>query len=248
MLTEVDHVVVAVADLDEAINNYRGLGFTVVPGGEHPTAGWHNALIAFKRLNPEHRWYDLIAKGGGLVDYCMQTDDLWADMAALRAAGVAMSDISPLSRVRPDGYRLDWVLTVAEGAFRGVAPFLIEDITPRPERVPTQIAHDNGVTGIETVTVTVRDSAPPREWYRRLLNLSGDAIARADVKARGLRFKIGPHAFDYISPDVIDSPLKVALNERGPSIYGITLKTTSQQTGPLDPNKTLNARLALVSG
>ena len=56
-----DHIVVAVKDLNKAITTYRnGLGFTVVPGGEHP-AGTHNALVHFGLsyvellADPDHR-------------------------------------------------------------------------------------------------------------------------------------------------------------------------------------------------
>lgn len=44
---DLDHVVILVNDLAVATRNYTALGFTVVPGGEHPTLGSRNALIAF---------------------------------------------------------------------------------------------------------------------------------------------------------------------------------------------------------
>jgi catechol 2,3-dioxygenase-like lactoylglutathione lyase family enzyme len=43
-----DHVVIAVGDLEQAIADYRSLGFTVVPGGRHPGRTSHNALIVFE--------------------------------------------------------------------------------------------------------------------------------------------------------------------------------------------------------
>jgi catechol 2,3-dioxygenase-like lactoylglutathione lyase family enzyme len=42
----IDYVVILVDELDRAVEDYRKLGFTVVPGGEHPAWGSHNALIA----------------------------------------------------------------------------------------------------------------------------------------------------------------------------------------------------------
>ena len=45
-LQAIDHLVIMVRDLGAAIRDYSELGFTVVPGGSHPT-GTHNALIAF---------------------------------------------------------------------------------------------------------------------------------------------------------------------------------------------------------
>src|SRR2546425_6480511 len=122
MLKGIDHLVIVVPDLPSASKSYQALGFTVVPGGRHPV-GTHNALIAFGdgayieliafyERNPEHKWWMPLQRGGGLVDFCMQTDDLLGDTAAFRQAGVEIDDPSPLSRVRPDGYQLKWVLSI----------------------------------------------------------------------------------------------------------------------------------------
>jgi catechol 2,3-dioxygenase-like lactoylglutathione lyase family enzyme len=257
MLKGIDHIVVAVPDLETAITNYSDLGFTVVRGGEHPSIGSHNALIAFqdgayieliafRKPDVEHRWIQLLKKGGGLVDYCMQTDDLKSDMATFRAAGATLTDIMPLSRTRPDGYKLDWVLSAAVGPHQGMAPFLIEDITPREERVPAQIEHNNGVTGIGTMTLAVRETDPVRQWYKALLNSEGETVEREDLKATGLRFRIGPHTFDYLVPQGNASPLRKLLDEREATVYSASLKTTGDAR-VLDLQKTLNARFSLVS-
>ncbi|MBI3636582.1 MAG: VOC family protein, partial [Candidatus Rokubacteria bacterium] len=98
MLTGIDHIVIAVPNLENAVKDYGALGFTVVEGGRHPV-GTYNALIAFAdgsyveliafyEGNPNHRWWEPLQKGGGLVDFCMQTNDLAADTAEFRAAGV----------------------------------------------------------------------------------------------------------------------------------------------------------------
>jgi len=142
-----DHVVIMVPDLDAAIRDYTELGFTVVAGGSHPT-GTHNALIAFadgayieliafERNNPEHRWWAVAQKGGGLIDFCMRTDDLAGDREAFRKTGVEMQ-IAPGERVRPDGYRLRWTLAQPVPPYAFLAPFLIEDGTPREARVAAQ--------------------------------------------------------------------------------------------------------------
>jgi hypothetical protein len=89
MFTAIDHFVIVVPELDAAIRDYADAGFTVVRGGRH-NIGTHNALIAFADdsyieliafLNPVtgHPWYTALEKSGGIVDFCMQTDDLTAD-------------------------------------------------------------------------------------------------------------------------------------------------------------------------
>ncbi len=256
MLRGIDHLVVAVPDLDAAIRNYTALGFAVVPGGRHPIAT-HNALIsfadesyleliAFYEPSPDHRWWAPLRKGGGLVDFCMQTDNLQGDTAAFRQAGVAIEDPEPLSRVRPDGYKLSWVLSIPRDAHRGVAPFLIQDETPREERVPRQMAHRNQVRGIGTVTVAVSDVASVRRWYARVLGAAGQDVSRDDLAATGARFTIGPHALDFVAPRGAGSPLTGWLEARGPSPYSATLLTASGKPGPLDQTKTLGARFSLA--
>src|SRR5262245_6988380 len=254
MLKGIDHIVIAVPDLATASKSYEALGFTVVPGGKHPV-GTHNALIAFTdgayveliafyEPNPKHKWWESLQRGGGLVDFCLQTDDIMADTRALRTAGVEIDDPSPLSRVRPDGYQLRWVLSVPVGAHRGVAPFLIQDETPREERVPRQTKHANGVTGIGTVTVAVDDVAAVRGWYAGALGQAGVAARRDDLGATGVRFTVGPHTLEFVAPAGATSPLREWLDHRGPSPWAVTLRAASAARGLLDPAKSLGARLS----
>jgi catechol 2,3-dioxygenase-like lactoylglutathione lyase family enzyme len=254
MLLGIDHIVIVVSDLDEAAKDYRKLGFTVVPGGKHPV-GSHNGLISFTdgsyieiisyyRPSPEHRWWGPLQKGEGLVDFCMVTDDLAGDTQKLRAAGVAINDPVPWSRTRPDGYELKWVLSLAQGSHRGVVPFLIQDVTPREERIPQQFDHENGTRGIAAVTVAVDDLARIRQWYKAALGRDGAEIAREELQARGLRFRIGPHLFDFVKPADQKSPLAAWLEARGSSPYSALLRSASAKPGRLDLSLTHGANLS----
>ncbi len=256
MLTGIDHLVIAVPDLEAAIARYGELGFTVVPGGRHPIAT-HNALIgladgaylellAFYESSPGHRWWAPLQQGGGLIDFCLRTDDLAADTVALRRSGVEVDDPRPLSRLRPDGYALSWVLSIPRERHRGVAPFLIQDETPREERVPRETQHPNQVTGIVTVTVAVEDVGTARQWYAGVLGQVGRVVERPHLEAAGVRFLIGPHALELLAPNGARGPLREWLQARGPSPHAATLRTVSGKAGPLDPTKTLGARLVLV--
>src|SRR5439155_20766639 len=44
---QLDHLVIRVHDLDQAVKDFTALGFTVTLGGEHPGWGSRNALIPF---------------------------------------------------------------------------------------------------------------------------------------------------------------------------------------------------------
>jgi catechol 2,3-dioxygenase-like lactoylglutathione lyase family enzyme len=253
MLKGIDHLVIVVPELEAASASYRELGFTVVPGGRHPI-GTHNALIAFAdgsyleliaffEPNAQHRWYQRLQQGGGLIDFCLQTDDLAGDAGAFRAAGVTLADPRPLSRVRPDGYKLSWVLAIPD-AHAGVAPFLIEDETSRAERVPRATTHANGVKGIQLVTVAVSDVAMVRGWYERAPGAKVAPVDRPDLTAAGARVTMGPHVLDFVAPRASESALSGWLAARGPSPYAATLAAASPK-GPLPLDRTLGARLSL---
>ncbi|MBI2987694.1 MAG: VOC family protein [Deltaproteobacteria bacterium] len=254
MLLGIDHIVIAVRDLEEAAQDYREVGFTVVPGGKHPVGtynglisladGSYIELISFYRDNPEHRWWRALQRGGGLVDFCMQTDDLVGDTAKLRNAGVNIDDPVPWSRARPDGYQLKWLLSLAREPHRGVAPFLIQDETPRSERVPQRFDHQNAARGIGTITVAVDDLPNVAGWYKSVLGYDGAAVRREELNAAGLRFTIGPHTFEFVKPVTDNSPLTDWMKAHGPSPFSTTLRTSSNRLGPLDKTLTHGAALS----
>jgi catechol 2,3-dioxygenase-like lactoylglutathione lyase family enzyme len=256
MLLGLDHLVIAVKDLGAAARSYERLGFTVVTGGRHPE-GSHNALIAFAdgsyiellafyEPSPSHRWWAALERGGGLIDFCLASDDLVGDAARFRRAGVNMSNPSPGARRRPDGYQLRWLLAKAEGPHRGVAPFLILDETPRAERVPSRTRHANGVTGAGAVLVAVERLDEAGAWYREALGQPGERMASAGLDAEGLRFTVGPHAIELLAPRRPSGVIAAWLSRRGPSPYAVTLRAATGRKGPLDAALTQGARLTVV--
>jgi hypothetical protein len=254
MLLGIDHLVIVVNDLDRAAHDYEQLGFTVVPGGRHPV-GSHNALIsfadgsyieiiAFYREAPDHRWWEPLQKGERLVDYCMQTDNLSDDTHKLRNAGVAINDPVPWSRTRPDGYELKWILSLATGSHRGVAPFLIEDVTPREERVPRQMIHRNGVSGIGTLTIAVGELSRIEQWCQGASGLAGKSIEDEMLGVKGVYFTCGPHTLEFMMPTDPQSPLADWMRECGPSPYAATLRANRSEPLLFDMGMTHGANLS----
>ena len=254
MILGIDHLVIVVKDLAKAAKDYEQLGFTVVPGGQHPV-GSHNVLISFQdgsyleliafyRDAVDHRWWEPLSKGERLVDLCFQTDDLRGDMKKLKDAGVAINDPVPWSRKRPDGYELKWLLSLATGSHRGVAPFLIEDVTPRTERIPQQFQHKNGVTGIAEITVAVGELGQIEKWYGALLGSAGERFEAPDLSAEGMRFKAGSHGLNFVTPRAPISALVDWLRTYGPSPYSAVLRGSGPAV--LDPSFTHGAQLFVV--
>jgi hypothetical protein len=254
MLKGIDHLVIVVRDLDQGAKDYTRLGFTVVPGGRHPV-GSHNMLIAFAdgsyleiiafyREARDHRWWSPLEKGERLVDYCMQTDDLQGDTKKLREAGVAINDPVPWSRNRPDGYEIKWLLSLATGSHRGVAPFLIQDVTLRVERIPQEFRHANGVMGIGTLTLAIEELSIVQRWYETALGAAATAFTDDMLGARGIYFTVGPHTLEFIMPVDLQSPLANWLRTYGPSPYSVTLKTATPGPQLLDLALTHGADLS----
>jgi hypothetical protein len=256
MIQGIDHLVIVVKDLARAAKDYEQLGFTVIPGGQHPV-GSHNALISFQdgsyleliafyREAVDHRWWNPLSKGERLVDFCLRTDDLRGDTKILKDAGVAINDPVPWSRKRPDGYELKWLLSLATGPHRGIAPFLIEDLTPRTERIPQEFKHQNGVTGIEKVIIAVGELAQPEKWYSTLLAAKGEKIIAASLSAEGLGYKAGAHRLEFLTPQDATSPLNDWLSRFGPSPYSAVLRAGGAGTKALDSRLTHGAHLSVV--
>jgi len=256
MIQGIDHLVVVVNDLPQAARDYQQLGFTVVAGGQHPV-GSHNMLISFEdgsyieliafyREAIDHRWWAPLQKGERFVDFCFQTDDLRGDTEKLKAAGVAINDPVPWSRKRPDGFELKWLLSLATGSHRGVAPFLIEDVTPRSERIPQQFLHQNEVTGIDKITVAVGELSQIDKWYGTLLGANGQAIRNDQPHANGLSYQIGGQRIEFLMPHDASSALVHWLREFGPSPYSALLKSQESADNVLNPRLTHGANLLVI--
>ena len=245
MITGIDHIVIAVRELNAAMESYRRLGFSVVAGGAHPY-GSHNALIGFEdgsyiellgfyEESPAHPWWDLLhERGGGLIDFCLATDDIRADLAAFRAQGVATGDLTEGGRRRPDGYEV-----------KGLMPFIIEDVTPRAQRLPGETTQANGVTGIHCLSLAAEDAGRYATIMGAVLGQDGQASIDEDLGASGIRFEVGSHVLEYLSPRDPSSPLRAHLAANRPAPYRVSFKTRGSSTS-FAPEQAEGVNLELI--
>ena len=147
MKTQIDHLVVAAATLEQGIKWCETtLGITPAPGGEHEKYGTHNQL--FKIASPTHplayfeiiainpaavipkrsqvaRWFDLddpilqktIAQEPRLITFVASTEDVKAARHVLRTQGIERGQIVHASRKSSKG-TLNWQITVREDGER----------------------------------------------------------------------------------------------------------------------------------
>lgn len=200
MAMALDHVVIVVDSLEQAVADYQRAGFTVIAGGRHPGRNTANALvvfeddsylelIAYSAPSPEERWWRVLdAAGEGLVDFALWPQDIDAAVSEARARGLAELTAVPGARNRPDGVRIAWSSARQQ---RHDLPFLCADITPRALRVPEGEVrrHANGARGVAAVHVAVQDVAASLARYRMLLG--PDAVAGdGSVPLRGCRIEL----------------------------------------------------------
>lgn len=194
-----DHIVIAVRDLDDAVVRYRALGFDARPGGRHTGRGTHNAIIRFgldylelvsvyseaeARAAGRSGLVDFLAVREGPVGYALATDDLEAEARCIRDAGMPAIGPFAMERLRPDGSRLSWrLVSPGDGPDRRPWPFFIQWDQPDAERLTLDGAgaHPNGARGIRAIAVGVRDLPAARHLYGTLLGLApaGDDAFRA---------------------------------------------------------------------
>jgi hypothetical protein len=247
VVQQIDHVVIAVRDLATASVNYAGLGFTVTPGGEHTGGATHNALIAFADgayfeliafkepdRPQDHRWWPLLAKGEGLVDFALLSADLMREAARLNAAGLGAAPRDG-GRLRPDGQRISWRSVDLRSSPATRLPFLIEDLTPRNLRVPDGAAtvHPNGVAGVAGVIVVVGDLAGSAPAFAALLeNAGAEAPSSVEGAASARHFQLGSQWIELVQPSP-GTDLADHLAARGEGPYAVLLTGATATTLPL---------------
>jgi hypothetical protein len=172
LLTRLDHLVILVRDLELASADYGRLGFAVTPGGEHADGLTRNALVPFEDgtyfelvsfLDPEDPTDNVWGWRGfypreGLIDYCVASDDLDADVRRLESLGFGVDGPDDGGRRLPDGTKIRWRVARIRQEGR-IFPFLIEDLTPRELRVPGDPAteHPNGAKGVSRLDISAFD-------------------------------------------------------------------------------------------
>jgi hypothetical protein len=161
MFLGIDHLVIAVADPDDAAAQLeRELGLLATGGGRHEALGTFNRLVwlgdsyleligVFDRALAVSSWIGgpalaALADGGGLATWAIATDKLERDVAALGATGSDLGDPIAGERRRTDGAVVRWRLSMPRRLGRADPPFLIEHDPVSAEWTPADRAARGG--------------------------------------------------------------------------------------------------------
>jgi glyoxalase-like protein len=192
MLLGIDHLVIAVADPDDAVDQlHDGLGLAPGGGGRHEGLGTFNRLVwlgdSYLELigvfDPElarESWIGAptihaLEGGGGLATWAVATNAIEADAARLRDAGSDLGDLTAGERLRPDGRIVRWRLASPPTLAYDGPPFLIEHDTSGAEWTPSERAE--------------RASGPARLELLELRVDDVDRTSRAFMRTVGVRFR-----------------------------------------------------------
>lgn len=261
MIHGIDHLVIISADLEKAIENATSAGFTVLPGGTHKDGNTHNALIAFKDgsyielIAPtdgiegkDHRWFPRLSKGEGLVDLCLASDDLEADTTRIRDHGRLYQRPEENGRLRPDGVELRWKGAMPPGYVGETGwPFLIEDVTPREHRVPTNPAdttHANGAIGIAGVTILTHRLSEAEADFGAITGVEAKPISSPFDEKPLASFINFDHSWLMLTHPTAGAAIQ-HLERFGAGPYAVSLRT---HDGPIQPGTGRSIPAELLSG
>lgn len=227
MLRGIDHLVIAVADLDAATSELEAaLGLAFTAGGNHPGAGTANR-IAFLG----EPYLELIAvedealadarpigaaalraleAGGGLATYALVDDALEVSVAELQANGSSIAAPQHGSRQRPDGETVAWWTATFDRLGPNRPPFLIRHALAGAEWGADALAARRGFrhpigspVALHRLDIATEDPPALAAEYFAQLGLEFWAVADLAVCS------IGPHTIRLLPPH--DMPVGAAI-------------------------------------
>jgi hypothetical protein len=236
-LSGIDHVLIAVGDLDRARLGWERLGFTLTPRGRHLQQGTGNYCIMFPRDYIELLGLVDAAQGpGGLGDFLKAGEGARGVAFATRSAADTASELqrrgiaagAPRDLARqlelPEGTVLPRfkLVSLPPAATPGLSAFVCEQLTPELVRRPAWLVHANGAVALRGITVLVEATEPLRRPYDALF---GSGVNTTDDV---LTVHAGPHRLTFVTPDDFtalypeaDVDVDVAL----PAIAAVTLSS-----------------------
>jgi hypothetical protein len=216
----IDHLVIAVRDLDGARRTFESLGFTVAPMARHPF-GTANAVVQFDgtylelvsvydpQLIPAARAgvfsfaafnRDFLAKREGISMLALKSADAAADRADFERHGLATFEPLHFERMAtgPDGVERPVSFSVTftrEPRLKEAGFFTCRHHHPENFWRPEYQSHANGASSIASAVLVARD---PADFHAFMTVFSG----KRDMSSTsfGVTFDMGDGAIDILSP------------------------------------------------
>ena len=222
----IDHPLIAVRNLDNAIETFRSLGFFIAPPGQHPwgtstaLALFRNQIIEIASIGDEslldgfetngfrfgRHVEGFLEKSEGVALTALFTEDAEEAEAQLTARGIPCTGTIDFGRdvVRADGKpdRTKTTLKVFRNdALPRLSVFACQQHRRDLLEFPDRMTHPNGARGFAAATIVAEDKAPVLDWLTRIHNVfaSVDAEGFDSVETTNGHWRIvEPHQFQSI--------------------------------------------------
>ncbi|MGE0257595.1 MAG: VOC family protein [Alphaproteobacteria bacterium] len=238
-LAGIDHVIVAVRDLEKARAGWTRLGFAPTPRGRHVGQGTANYCLMFGRdylellgfaepdAHSERLKGFLERREGPMRVALAPAGSVEEAAAAMTALGLHPGEPRALGRQLelPGGAVVPRfsLLGLPEHETPGLDCFVCGHLTPELVRRPEWLVHPNGARGIHSLYLIVEDTAALLPAYDRLFGLhevtTTDAVASVQVGAHRILFAT-PDDFETMHPGI-----DLALDFPAPGIAALELAT-----------------------
>lgn len=255
-ITGIDHIVVGVKSLDEAVDTYARLGFALTPYGQHEGMGTGNHCIMMP-----HDYLELVgvsaeaadsdlrrrltkslgSRGDGVMAVAFHTEDGAATHQALVRQGVAAAAPQSVTRsigAKPKPVRASLsMVRLPEDALVGLSAFVAQHLSPDAVRQPGWMNHPNGATGIDSLTLIVDDPMVAKDAYERFFGAGVAAITDHTVAVH-----LGDHTIFLCSPDQLtqlhpDVELDRAPRPPAPVAVGVKVRDIEETARVLAANR-----------
>lgn len=239
-----DHVIVAVADLDAATVRFEALlGVPASIRSDHPR-GTRNALFLF----PAGPYLELLSlwdapergtsaqglasrlaeRGDGVEAIALATDDIDAEVESMRARGLDLPDAVPNSGVSAGGLVRTWRGARLPGP-DGDDAFLIQHMNDgwRTELVGAAVAgrETTAVTGIHHVAFDVPDAdVSSAGWAERYDLARTRQIVSERMGAKVNIHQAGAATIEFVSATTADGPVARRIARRGPGLSSLAFE------------------------
>ena len=225
-VARLDHVPIAVRDLDLAAASYTALGFTATPGRLHSNTirnvflklrdGTHLELItATEARDSLSQWYlEVLEHREGGTFLSLATDSMAAVVSHLAGRGVDFSDTGPGAKA----FRI--VALMEPEPLRRV--FFIQYVD-RPADPDTTLVHANTAVGLAAVWLVVRDIASTTRRLEALGWSAGSVVSMQPLNGLGREFPLARGAMILVSPTDLRGITASFLDQQGESIMGMTV-------------------------
>lgn len=245
MTRRIDHLVIAVRDLDKAADFYRRLGFQVGARNRH-SWGTENRIVQFPgtflelitvgegaQILPHEQGrfsfgafvQDYLKSREGLAMLVLDSRDAKADAAAFVEKGIGSFEPFHFERTgkKPDGTETKVAFSLAFAADKAAPKagfFVCQQHFPENFWNPAFQVHENGATGLATVALAAPD---PDRCKRFLTDFTG--VTPTSPALHDLSFRLGDAHLDVMTPDdAAESYVSVEVEMGQPCFVAFTVR------------------------